>query len=132
MGREPTIWHTVFRFDGKANAYEKKPWASVERPYSSDEAKGNTFGRSGFFEGDFDGDGVKDLLDLGNLTGVTILAGTKSGEDAFTREILPHTKFDKALKADAVIADLDGDGRSDAVLWNDDGLVLVISGGAKR
>jgi hypothetical protein len=132
LGQEPTIWHTIFRFDAKAGAYEKKPWADVQRPYSSDEAKGNTFGRSGFFEGDFDGDGVKDLLDLGNLTGVTILAGTKSGEGAFTREILPHTKFDKSLRADAVITDLDGDGRSDAVLWTDDGHLVVIAGAPKK
>jgi hypothetical protein len=129
MGREPTIWYTVFRFDPRTGAYEKKPWASVERPYSSDEAKGNTFGRSGFLEGDFDGDGVKDLLDLGNLTAVTVLAGTRTGEDAFTREILPRVvPNEKGVRADAVIADLDGDGRADAVLWNDDGLVLVVSG----
>ncbi len=131
MGREPTTWYTVFRFDPEKRAFERKPFASVERPYPADEAKGNRFGRTGWLDGDFDGDGVTDLLDLGNLHSVTILAGTKSGEGAFTREILPKTTFDKPLATDAVIADLDGDGVSDAVLWNDDGLILIVSGRGK-
>lgn len=131
MGREPTTWYTVFRFDPEKKAFERKPWAAVERPYSSEEAKGNRFGRSGWIDGDFDGDGVKDLLDLGNLKSVTILAGTKSGEGAFTREILPKTSFEKPLATDAVIADLDGDGVSDAALWNEDGLILIVSGKSK-
>lgn len=131
-GAEPTIWYTAFRFDQAAKRFEKEPYCDVERPYSGPEARANTFGRSGFCEGDFDGDGVRDLLDLGNLTKLVILKGTK-GDDAFTSPLLAgiSAPSNATFVADAVIADLNGDGRSDAVLTSDRTLLLVVSKGAK-
>ncbi len=132
IGSEPTITFTAFRFDKAAGAYEKEPCCVVERPYSGPEARSNQFGRSGFFEGDFDGDGVKDLLDLGNLTKSVVLRGTK-GEDMYKQALVagPVAPAGAAFASDAVIADLNGDGRSDAVLWIDDTLHLLVSKGAR-
>ena len=100
----------------------------IERPYSGPEARSNTFGRSGFFEGDFDGDGVKDLLDLGNLTKALVFRGTK-GDDMYKQGLVagPVAPANSAFASDAVIADLNGDGRSDAVLWSDETLYLLVS-----
>ena len=131
-GAEPTIWYTAFRFDKAAGRFEKEPTCDVERPYSGPEARSNTFGRSGFCEGDFDGDGVRDLLDLGNLSKVAIWRGTK-GDDSFKTPLLAgiSAPSNATFAPDAVIADLNGDGRSDAVLWSDHMLFLVVSKGAK-
>ena len=111
MGEEPDITFTVFRFDAAAGTFERTPYVTKQRPYCGGEARGNTFGRSGFFEGDFDGDGVKDLLDLGNLTGVAIWKGGRE-EGAFEEALLKRVAVekDKTLVADAVVADLNGDG----------------------
>jgi hypothetical protein len=43
----------------------------------------------------------------------------------------PVAPANSAFASDAVIADLNGDGRSDAVLWVDDTLYLLVSKGAK-
>ena len=131
-GSEPSITFTAFRFDKAAGAYEKEPSCVVERPYSGPEARSNSFGRSAFSEGDFDGDGVKDLLDLGNLTKAVVLRGTK-WEDSWKHPLVegPVAPAGAAFASDAVIADLNGDGRSDAVLWVDDTLHLLVSRGAR-
>jgi hypothetical protein len=132
MGAEPEITFTAFRFDRAAGTFERSPFATVARPYASAQARGNTFGRSGFFEGDFDGDGVRDLLDLGNLTGVAVWRGAK-GEGAFTEPLVRRVAVgkDRTLAPDAVLDDLNGDGRTDAVLWSEDALFLVVSKGAR-
>jgi len=131
-GSEPTITFTAFRFDRASGGYEKEPCCVVERPYSGPEARSNSFGRSGFFEGDFDGDGVRDLLDLGNLTKALVFRGTK-GDDMYKQGLVagPSAPSGAAFASDAVIADLNGDGRSDAVLWIDDTLHLLASKGAR-
>jgi hypothetical protein len=131
-GAEPTIWYTAFRYDATAGRYEKEPYCDVERPYSGPEARANTFGRSGYCEGDFDGDGVRDLLDLGNLTKFAILRGTK-GDDAFKSPLLAAVSApaNASFAAEAVIAELNADGRSDVALFSDRTLYLVLSGGAK-
>jgi hypothetical protein len=132
MGAEPEITFTAFRFDRATGTFERSPFATVTRPYASAQARGNTFGRSGFFEGDFDGDGVRDFLDLGNLTGLAIWRGAP-GEGAFTEPILRRVPIekDRTLEPDAVVADLNGDGRTDAVVWSEDRLYLVVSRAAK-
>jgi hypothetical protein len=132
MGAEPEITFTAFRFDRAAGTFERSPFTTVVRPYSSAQARGNTFGRSGFFEGDFDGDGARDLLDLGNLTGLSVWRGGGS-EGAFSQPLVRPVPIDKdrALAPDAVLDDLNGDGRTDAAVWSDDALYLVVSKGAR-
>ena len=75
---------------------------------------------------------MKDLLDLGNLTGVAIWKGGR-GDDAFEEPLLKRVAVDKdkPLLSDAVVADLNADGRADAVLWTEDALYLVVSKGSK-
>jgi hypothetical protein len=127
MGAEPEITYTVVRFDPAAGGFEKAPYVTFARAYAAAQARSNTFGRSGFFEGDFDGDGVRDLLDLGNLKSLGVWRGADD-EDAFKPVLLPRTPVAAGeLAPDAVIADLDGDGRSDAVVWADDLLHVVAS-----
>ncbi len=131
-GAEPTIWYTAFRYDAAARRFEKEPYCDVERPYSGPEARGNTFGRSGYCEGDFDGDGMRDLLDLGNLTKLAILRGTK-GDDSFKTPLVAglSAPSNSTFAAEAITADLNGDGRSDAVVSSDRTLYLVVSKVAK-
>ena len=131
-GAEPTIWFTAFRFDAKAGAFEKEPYCDVERPYSGVEARANTFGRSGFFDGDFDGDGVRDLLDLGNLTKLAVLKGSK-GDDSFKAALVAGVSAPAGatFAADAIVADLNADRRADAVVWSDRTIYLLVSKGPR-
>jgi hypothetical protein len=125
MGKEPEITFAAYRFDPGRGTFESAPYATFVRPYSSAEARGNRFGQSGWFDGDFDGDGHGDFLDLGNLTGVEILRGVRGGTVAsggkasFDQPLLRRVGVPRALATDAVVTDLDGDRISDAVLWSD-------------
>lgn len=136
LGADPTITLVAFRFDKAARRYEPQPWFSVQRGYASSQAISNKFGQSAWFEADLDGDGLCDLLDLGNLTGVEVLAARRkaagsAGEPVqFTEALVAKVAVQKGLAAGAVIADLTGDKRADVVLWNDDELfVLAPKGG---
>lgn len=137
MGQEPEVWLVGFRHDRARGTYEETPSFAFTRPYAREEAVSNRFGRSAFFEGDFDGDGRRDLLDLGNLAGIEVLRGaTAEGAGPgdplrFEAAIVPRMRVPKPLVGDAVVADLDGDRRSDAVLWSEDTLFLLVSGGAR-
>jgi hypothetical protein len=127
MGKEPEITYTAYRFDPRAGTFQGAPYATFARPYSGAEARGNRFGQSGWFDGDFDEDGHADFLDLGNLTGVEILGGTRGGSVAsgggasFDRTIVGPVRIPggRLLATDALVTDLNGDGASDAVLWTD-------------
>lgn len=134
MGAEPEITFTVVRFDPATGTFERTPFVTFARPYSAAQARSNTFGRSAFFQGDFDGDGVRDLLDLGNLRSFGVWRGRRDG-DAFKPVWLARVSLEgAALAPDAVVADLDGDGRADAVLWADDTVHVVssVAAGAPR
>ncbi len=131
LGAEPTIWYVGFRFDRARGTFETTPRFSVERPYSREEAVSNHFGRSASFEGDFDGDGRADLLDLGNLKGLEILgAVAKNAEGpgdpiSFTNRILPRVRMPSPLAPQLVVEDLTGDGLADAVVWSEDRIYVV-------
>jgi hypothetical protein len=136
MGEEPEITLVGFRFDRRAKTFESTPYFTIERRYSSAQAVNNLFGLSAWFA-DFDGDGHMDLLDAGNLSGVEILgaqrrAGGAHGDPvAFERPLRSRVGARGTLSANARIADVDGDARPDAVLWNEQALYLVTSGPAR-
>ena len=130
MGQDPKITYVAFRFDKKRGTFQTAPWFTVERLYASKEALNNTFGRAAWFEGDFDGDGRRDLLDLGNLSSVEVLSG--AGETpTFTTSLVRPVPVKEKLTADAQVADLNADGRADAVLWSGGNLFVVLSKGAR-
>jgi|GEM_PF-2449901 len=131
LGAEPKITLVGFRFDKAARRYETMPSFTLVKAYASDQALSNKFGLSSWFEGDFDGDGLKDLLDLGNLGGVEVLGAARrapggSGDAlAFATPLLARVAVPKSLVAEAVVADLTGDGRAEAVLWTEDELYVL-------
>lgn len=136
-GRDPALTYVGFRFDGTTGTFESTPAFTLARPYSNSQTMGNQFGRAGWFGTDFDGDGFGDLLDLGNLSGVTILRGapkTGSGPGdpiSYSTELMPTVGVKDGLAADGLLTDLDGDGRTDAVLYSEDALYLVVPKGAR-
>lgn len=131
MGQDPKITFVAFRFDKQRGTFAGTPWFTVERMYASKEALDNTFGRSAWFDGDFDGDGRRDLLDIGNLTSVQVHSGAGS-PPTFTQALVPPVPVKEGLTADAQVADLNADGRADAVLWADDKIFVVLSKGGAR
>ncbi len=133
MGQDPKVTFTGFRYDKELGTFERVPYFTVERTYAAKQALSNSFGRSGWFRGDFDGDGHKDLLDLGNLGGVEILRGTSKGKTAtFQHTLLARVPVPDGLVAAARVADLNNDHRADAVLWSATHLYLVVSKGGAR
>ena len=132
MGKDPTITFVGFRFDAKAGTFESAPAFTLERGYASGEALSNRFGRSARFDGDFDGDGHADLLDLGNLEGVEVLQGVAGrAQDGLRGSAGGAHPREGGLTADSHVADLNGDGRADAVLWSRTSLFLLVSKGGR-
>ncbi len=133
MGTDPKVTFVGFRYDKKAGTFERAPYFTLERPYASQQALSNAFGQSGWFEGDFDGDGHKDLLDLGTLDGVGITGGTPGAKGAeFESTLMPRVPVKEGLAPGAQVLDLNGDKCSDAVLWSDTKLYLIVSKGGGR
>jgi hypothetical protein len=137
LGADPTITLVGFRFDKATRRFETQPWFSVQRGYASQQALSNQFGQSAWFEADLDGDGLNDLVDLGNLTGVEALAARRRAAGSagdplqFGETLIPRIPVPKGLSAGAVAADLTGDKRTDVVLWNDEELFVLAPRGAR-
>lgn len=133
MGRDPVITYVGFRFDAKAGTYETTPYFTIKRGYSLSQAMSNVFARSAWLETDFDGDGLCDLLDIGNLTGVEILravpkAGSGPGDPlGFGEALMPRVPVKDGLVADGVVADLTGDGAPDVVLRGASALYVIVT-----
>ncbi|MDA1196020.1 MAG: hypothetical protein O2894_12670, partial [Planctomycetota bacterium] len=133
MGQDPKITFVGFRFDKRLGTFRETPWFTTERLYASKQALDNSFGRSAWLEGDFDGDGTHDLLDLGALGSVQILGGAGDADAlTFERPLLPALPVEGGLQPDAAVADLNGDGRADAALWGGATLYVVLSKGKAR
>ncbi len=133
MGKDPTITITGFLFDPKKGTFSNTPYFTIKRVYPSSQALSNRFGQSAWFDGDFDGDGHKDLLDLGNLSSVVVLKGGRAtsgnhGDPAtFDTELVPTIPVKDGLRPHATILDLNGDGKDDAILRSDSVLYLLVS-----
>jgi hypothetical protein len=134
LGEDPAISFVGFRFDRAKGTFDGSPYFSVERTYSSAEAMGNTFGPSAWFDGDFDRDGHRDMLDLGALRGFEVLGASKAASRggapvSFAKPLVERVAVERGLTAGALVLDLDGDRRSDVVLWNDERLLVVLPRG---
>jgi hypothetical protein len=137
LGKAPTITYVAFRFEERTGTFEGAPYFTAHRTYPSAEALSNRFGRNAWLGGDFDGDGHADMLDLGDLGGVAVLRGHRGagrrGRDplTFELELVPRVPVKEGLAADALVTDLNGDGRDDAVLWSDKSMFFIVSKGAR-
>ncbi|MFM8980874.1 MAG: hypothetical protein ACKOSS_10510 [Planctomycetia bacterium] len=137
MGKDPTITLVGFRLDRQARRYVPEPFFTAARTYPAQQALSNKFGSSTFLGGDLDGDGLKDLLDLGTLSGVEVLKGERrpAGEPGeplrYSTPLLARVALPRAVAPAALLEDLDGDGRSEAVLWGEDELFVLAPRGPR-
>lgn len=137
MGKDPTITFVGFRLDRQARRYVPEPFFTLARTYPAQQALSNKFGTSAFLAGDLDGDGLKDLLDLGTLSGVEVLRGERrpAGEPGeplrYASPLLARMALPRAVAPAALLEDLDGDGRSEAVLWGEDEVFLLAPRGPR-
>lgn len=127
QGEDPQATFVGYRFDKQAGTYAKAPAFQTELGYSSEQALSNTFSQSAWFEGDFDGDGHRDLLDLGNLASVRVMRGQtdSQGRCTFETPIVPRLETPSRLEPHAVVRDIDGNGKSDALLYTDKALLWL-------
>ena len=132
-GEHPDIHHVGFRFDKRTGTFAGTPWFTTKRAYPRSETMSNRFGRTASFEGDFDGDGTADLLDLGNLGSVSVLRGVRRarGEAGdplhFDTPLLHPVPVREGLRPGPLVLDLDGNHLDDAVLWSRDALYVLLS-----
>ncbi len=133
MGRDPVVTYVGFRFDQTAGTFERTPYFTLKRGYALSQAMSNVFSRAAWFDADFDGDGINDLLDVGNLSGVELLrAVPKTGNGpgdplGFGESLMKKVPIKDGLACDGVICDLTGDGVRDVVLRGTSALYVVVS-----
>ncbi|MBI3844874.1 MAG: VCBS repeat-containing protein [Planctomycetes bacterium] len=129
--KELQITYFVFAYhpgDRKFSAnpdYEKDlsiPVATVEKDESTPLA---------YFQGDFDGDGRRDLMAVNEKGGISIYRGvvkkTLFWETGFGFEDEPMASFDVPASNRFNLGDFNHDGRSDVVFWKDDVITLILS-----
>lgn len=132
MGRDPVITYVGFRFDQATGTFETTPYFTIERAYALSQAMSNVFARSAWLDADFDGDGLSDLLDIGDLTGVEILRavpkrGAGPGDPlGFGEALMPKVAVKDGLAADGLVADLTGDGVRDVVVRGTAAIYIVV------
>ena len=134
QGEDSEITYTAFRFDPRLGTFASHPYFAIDRVYSSSLALANTFQGTASFDADFDGDGHKDLLDLGNLEAVSVVGLTR-GTDGRTlggqRELLPPLPAGTRLAPEMRIAQFDAAGGLDALLHTEDALLVLIAPGGE-
>jgi hypothetical protein len=84
-----------------------------------------------FFEGDFDGDGKRDLLDIADQGHLSIQRGTTdTGLFSSARYDFKDYLFKAraTVENDVIVRDLDGDGATDLVAHDDHRIYVVRSG----
>ena len=136
LGKDPPLTLEAFRFDKDTGTFETVPHLRVERLYPSGEALGNRFRANAFFGADLDGDGKKDLVDLGTLGSVTVLGAGPSQQRggtpwSFERTIAGPLPVDGPLEPAARFGDIDGDGATDVALFAGSRVYLLVSGGGR-
>ena len=138
MGKDPIITFTGFLFDPAKKTFSDTPYFTIKRVYPSTQALSNRFGQSAWFDGDFDGDGHKDLLDLGNLSQVVVLKGERAANKShgdpcvFETELIPALPVKDRLEPHATILDFNADGRVDALMHSETMLYILISETRKK
>ncbi len=136
LGKDPPLTLEAFRFDRAAGTFATTPHWRTERLYPGSEALGNRFRANAYFGGDLDGDGRRDLVDLGNLTTATVLAESAAAAGAsaprsFDRTIVGPLPVPGGLEPAARFGDLNGDGRPDVALFGGANVYLLVGGAAR-
>lgn len=134
--RDFSVNYQGFLFDPKKKRFAPAPSftetvsipvASVDRRESAPLAS---------FDGDFDGDGVKDALRVRPPSGIAVHRGaaTRSllGGGSFRFEETPCATAESAVGNSFSVEDLDGDGRADAVFWAGASVTVLLAEGGGR
>jgi hypothetical protein len=84
-----------------------------------------------YFQGDFDGDGRRDLMAVNEKGGISIYRGiakkTLFWSSGFGFEEEPAVSFDLRASNRFNLGDFNRDGRSDVIFWKEDKLTLLLS-----
>ncbi len=98
------------------------PVSSVERDETAPLA---------YFQGDFDGDGRRDLMVVNDRGGISVFRGIEKRflffKNGFGFDDEPHLTFDIEASNRFNLGDFNRDGRSDVVFWREDRVTLVLS-----
>ena len=125
-----TAEYKLFLYDSKSRGFERSPYFQVTRSFPMEQLERSSTSPVCFFSGDFNGDGLRDLLDIADDGHVTILAGTKDTGILSTARYTFHGELFRAaasMENDPVIADLDGDGISDVVGYSGSSIYVIRS-----
>jgi hypothetical protein len=120
--------YMLFRFDTDARGFERQPHFRLRRPFPGEQLEKNSTAPVCFFAGDFDGDGLRDLVDIADSGAISITTGTtdtgilSSDRYGFRKEVF---RAEAGVENDVLIADLNGDGASDLAAWRGN-LVFVV------
>jgi len=132
--RDVSAEYSLFLFDAETKRFKSSSLFDVTRTYPWERLQRGTTGPVCFFDGDFDGDNLLDLVNIADDGHLTILTGeTGSGLWAtkydFTEEEDGKALFraKASVTSDVIIRDLNRDGASDLVAYRGD-KVFVIRG----
>jgi VCBS repeat protein len=129
--RELQITYFVFAYQPGERRFSTKPdfERSISIPVSRVEKDETT--PLAYFQGDFDGDGRRDLMAVNEKGGISIYRGvvkkTLFWSSGFGFDDEPMATFDVPASNRFNLGDFNRDGRSDVVFWKDDVLTLILS-----